>query len=483
MLRFVLGLCLIPAALLPDRAGAQRSRLSGTVIDSLHGAPLVGAVVTAAPGGTTRDTTFHAVRTDRNGRFTLEGMPPGSWTLSVEHSITDSIGIEVPPRDLVLPRDAAADVTLAFPSAASLRRAFCPAALSDTALGVILGLVRGPRGNPARGARVVFTWDDYSVDATTHSLARQSRAASVTTDSLGAYRACGLPTATSLFLQVQAGDSAYSGVFEERISEAGVLVRYLSLDAQPTVATRDSRSQGRAGIAASGPGVATGTVSTGRAPLAGAHVRLFGTDREAITDAKGSFRLIDLPAGTQGFEVTALGYSPRRFRADVSPSTPPVAIRLDRLAAVLDSVRVTARRQQGLADHGEFEQRRTRGFGRYVTRETIDRTHPFVVSDMLRMMGGFGVSIGRDGKATFSANRGVGSLRGAFPDIAGSARSILPRGGGSSCPTVYVNGVMQPDSDVNAVLPDAVYGIEIYRQGEVPAKYRSLCGTILIWTR
>jgi hypothetical protein len=440
--------------------------------------------VIATPAGGTRDSAFHVARTDARGRFTLDSMPDGAWTLLVEHPLTDTLGFDVPPRDVMLPRDAETAVALALPSAATLRRALCPAALADTSLGIVLGVVRRPDGSPAPGARVVVAWTDYTVNAATRAVIREERTASVATDSLGVYRACGVPAAMSLLVQAQAGTAAQSGVVEERISEAGVLVRHLTVGATFGAAPAGPGLDTATAVAIAS-GIATGVVTSGRTGIAGAQVRLFGTDRVATTNARGEFRLAGLPTGTQGFEVSALGYSLRRFRAEVGASTPSVTVQLDRIAAVLDSVRVTARRQYDRVRYGEYEQRLARGLGRFVTEEAIARQHPFLVSDMLRTTVGYGVIVGRDGRVTVAANRGVFTLRGALRSSSEHPLTAMggKSAGGAACPTVYIDGVESADGDVDRVLPGNVRGIEIYREGEVPVKYRALCGAILIWTK
>jgi hypothetical protein len=57
----------------------------------------------------------------------------------------------------------------------------------------------------------------------------------------------------------------------------------------------------------------TGTV-TGRilteagTPLAGAHVSLIGTDRGVITNARGAYLMLGVPAGTHTVRVRSIGY-------------------------------------------------------------------------------------------------------------------------------------------------------------------------------
>ena len=58
----------------------------------------------------------------------------------------------------------------------------------------------------------------------------------------------------------------------------------------------------------------------------------------------------------------------------------------------------------------------------------IARRHPFVITDMLRMMSGFATTVGRDGHVTFGQNRGVYTIMGGLPG----------GGSGRACPTIFM---------------------------------------------
>src|SRR4051812_279133 len=110
---------------------AQSARLTGVVTDSVHRAPLAEATVIATPIAPTRDTVFHATRTDANGRFALAGLQTGRYAVSVEHAFTDSIGLAVPSRETQVTAEGAPPVTLALPSVTTLRGTLCRAAEAD----------------------------------------------------------------------------------------------------------------------------------------------------------------------------------------------------------------------------------------------------------------------------------------------------------------------------------------------------------------
>lgn len=76
--------------------GQVAGSIQGTITDSLHGGPLVGAIVVAIPDRTLRDTVFHSAQTDKLGHFVLANLRPGAYSVSVEHPVIDSTGIGVP---------------------------------------------------------------------------------------------------------------------------------------------------------------------------------------------------------------------------------------------------------------------------------------------------------------------------------------------------------------------------------------------------
>jgi hypothetical protein len=454
--RFLARFAFTALCIAPLNLGAQALRITGEVTDSVHRAPLADATVLATPIAPTRDTVFHATRTDAHGRFELSGLQTGRYEVSVEHPFTDSIGLNVPSREVEVPAQGMSPVLLALPSVRTLRRRLCRAAESDTTLGVMLGVVRHTDGSAVQGANVVFEWTDVTVDRATLRTRQTRMTASAKTDSVGVYRACGLPAGIALFVQAQLGANEQSGVIEEHISEAGVLVRELMLG-DSTRAPQLANGADNGSV--HGTGVLRGVVRDDRErPLAGAQVHLFGTSRMVKSDAAGEFRLTDIPTGTQGFEVMALGYAPRRFRAEVSAATEPMTVTISRIAAVLDSIRITARRFASGGRYNEFDERSRRGHGHYLTEGEVERKHPFVTSDLLRAMPGVMVSVGKDNEHIVSMRRCV--------------------------PAVYLDG-MESALPLDDIPTSWIRGVEVYQIAEIPSQYRgrNLCGLILVWTK
>jgi len=134
-----------------------------------------------------------------------------------------------------------------------------------------------------------------------------------------------------------------------------------------------------------------------------------------------------------------------------------MTVTMSRIAAVLDSVRVTARRLANGGRYNEFDERSRHGHGRYITAQEIERRHPFVASDLLRVMPGVTVSVGKD-------NEHIVSMRRCMPAI-------------------YLDG-MESAIPLDEIPTSWIRGIEVYQISEIPSQYRGrgLCGVILVWT-
>jgi hypothetical protein len=438
-------------------APASRAQARGVVVDSVHGRPLREATVIATPAAGVADSAFHSALTDTRGRFAIDGLRPGRYVLTVEHPWIDSTGVGVPPVTVDVPRTGSVTATLGIPSTATLRRVFCPAALGDTALGVMLGVVRRTDGEPIGWARVVFSWTDFDVDPSSAAARTKQLAASAAADSVGVYRACGLPVARTLLVQAQADSTTQSGVLEERIAESGVLVRDFHLG------SGDARAE------AVGPFAVAGTVRniTGQ-PVTGAQVRLFGTTRAATTNDAGEFRLGGLSGGTQAIEVVALGYYPFRTRVEVGDATPALSVRLERAAVVLDSRRIIAKRQRNplAQSYREFDERVATGHGQFITEEEIARRHPFETADLFKVMAGVKV-LGFGFDAKIASSRGRTTI--------GNTECALD---------IFIDGVRGQQGDLNSLPPEALHGAEVYTVATAPVKYRvGPCGALFLWTK
>jgi hypothetical protein len=450
------------------------ARIQGTIADSLRGGPLVGAMVVATPERILRDTVFHSAQTDDHGHFVLGNLRPGSYSVSVEHPVIDTTGIGAPYTAVSLHDSETANVFLAIPSVASLRRALCPLAVKDTTLGIMLGTVRRADGLPVATATVVFVWTDFDVYSATATVRSRELYASARADSVGTYRACGLPVQRSVFVQAQGDADSQSGIVEEKIGATGVLLRdfrignsaeLANVTKQTVIAASDS--------AASSPGsVISGKVTTlSGSAISSAQVSLIGGSRSTTTNDQGEFRIAGVTAGTQGLHVIALGYYPQMLRVEVSgAASAPVQVRMENAAVVLDSMRIIAKRATSrlrLA-HRDFDRRRESGGGTYLTAKEIEALQPSAITDIFRHVSGVHLA----------------EQRGPFDALIVSNRGPVEFGA-TVCPLdIFLDGTRVLPQEVNMVAPEVVYGIEVVSVANAPVKYKiGRCGAVFLWTK
>jgi hypothetical protein len=455
MIRLKLLYALLLASLATSRGAAQETSpsLRGTVTDSIRRGPLVGATVIAsrAPdrGGGAEDFT---ATTDSRGRFAIGSLHPGNYIVTVEHPWLDSTGFRVPAQAISITNQPASTVNLAVPSGATIRAAFCPISARDSTLGFVAGYVQDVNSDhPVAGARVVFAWNDFDVDRRSPIAKEHQRLAAVTSGRDGTFRLCGVPVQRTMLMQAQVGAHEATGAVEVEVPSSGVLVKTLRIDASPSGTT-----------SLMGEVRKSGTVRV----IPGAHVHLYGANGEVLTAPDGSFRLSDVPYGTQSIEVTALGYYPRRYAVDVHPGDEPkVTISMLEMAPILDSVRIIAKRQSAATLHREFDERSAHGSGQYITEDMIAKAQVLETAELMQQVQGYYVM-----SDTVYSSRGV-------TEIGANMNHVCQ-------PALYIDGNPSAGT-INDIVPSVIHGIEIYASSiNVPPKYKSgSCGAILIWTK
>lgn len=266
-----------------------------------------------------------------------------------------------------------------------------------------------------------------------------------------------------------------------------VAASFLGAVALPAAAQR--RSTGlpgaqpaeRSRLPARPAGVIDGAVTdSALRPLAMAEVSVLRTPLRLLTNQRGQFRITDVAAGQYILIVRRIGFRPVSQLIEVQESdTLHVVYELDPLPKnLLDTVRVVAERTS--QDLREFEQRRLRGVGEFLSREQITRRGSVELVDLMR---GFrSVSIASDQ-----------SKGGAIPEqIAYNRRdygNFLTSGAGACPMQVVVDGVNMPAAfDLTlGPLVSQIAGIEVYGgPSTAPVQFQGMdrrCGLVLIWTR
>jgi hypothetical protein len=443
-----------PAQTQPAAATISTSAITGVVVDSLHGDYLVGAEIIV-------EGARRTVLTDSFGKFRLDSLPPGTYQVGVFHPLLDTLGIALATRPFHLGVDSASVVILAVPSAATLVARSCPERPRSQGSSAVIGRVIDPETlQPIRGADVSIAWVEIEISKEI-GIRQSPRVVRDSTDELGRFHLCGLPSATDANLQAKRGNSVTAQV-PIAIGEASTALLARTLLLSPV----DSGAK-------SGKAVVSGRVLLEGNPVAGgSRVELAGTDVVTTTDAKGEFILRNLPSGTHMLVARHLGYAPDAVAVDLSGREPKtVSIRLPKFVNIMDPVLVTARRGAGLERVG-FARRQKSGMGYYLGPEQIARMHPQRLTDILRQVPGLRVNYGLQGE-TVTSSRGAMSLTGA------------------PCVQYYVDDFRWTSSepgDINMfVSGNEIVGVEVYQGGQVPAQYASAglgnCTTIVLWTR
>jgi len=208
--------------------------------------------------------------------------------------------------------------------------------------------------------------------------------------------------------------------------------------------------------------------STG-AGIQGATVEVRGLS--ASTNERGAFQLWTPDIDSATISIRRLGYLPvtapisaRRGQWDT------VVVELEVTSVRLSAVTVktmATRRGNGLRD---FESRRAVGNGLFITRDEINARNTVRTSDVLR------------------GKRGVNLIRlrtGGF----GVRFAAYSHSRGGCIPSIWIDGQLAPDLEVDDVSANDIEAIEMYETlGSVPFEFSprgnsAPCGTIAIWTR
>jgi hypothetical protein len=463
-----LSFCLFATLLLlPSAVRAQRptGRIEGEIVDSVHARPAVGAVVTLtrmAP----EPSQFFSTATDEKGRYHFDTLSAGRYSVDFTAGVLDSLELFLPAHEVALAAGEHARWDFAVPSGATLRSAGCPGLTLPKGQGGAVGRVTDADSDaPLRDARIVVSWATLSIDRATLQPVSEPRAGSVAVDSLGRYRLCGVPTDTYLLVQVQHAGRAGNPLRFYVPDDVGLVVRHLSFSAGASRSISELDSAARVAEAdtlppapLTGTATLTGTVRgpDGR-PMANAQTRVTGAAGTARTDSLGRFVLNNLPAGTQLLETRHVGYRLGETPVDLrSGKSTDILVSLVRIAS-LDSIRVVARRPR----YREFENR-SRGFGRFLNEQEIEKRNAMETSDLLRMIPGFQV------------------IGGGFDTRVVSSRNHRLRG---SCDVnIVIDGFQH--QDINLVSPQDIGALEAYSgPAGAPMEYDSSCGVVVLWTK
>jgi hypothetical protein len=212
---------------------------------------------------------------------------------------------------------------------------------------------------------------------------------------------------------------------------------------------------------------------TAGAPVPGVEVWLRGSDLYTHTADNGGFRLLDINPGDTKLTVRRLGFEPITVDIRLSAGVrDTVVISMSMVAAAIEGVNVEeARQTRSTRLLKGFWDRRTSGFGHFVTREEIDAKDAHNFTDLVRMTPGLNV-ITVGGRQTIR---------------------FRTTGGRGDCPPQYwLDGSRIENAGPDEFVPGSIEAVEIYNGiSTTPAQFAPrmvsfgprTCGTIVVWSR
>lgn len=195
-----------------------------------------------------------------------------------------------------------------------------------------------------------------------------------------------------------------------------------------------------------------------------------GTDIHALSDAFGHYVLNEVRPGRVGVGARRLGFSPETVAVQVVAGEVASAdLRLDAMPVSIAADLILADPLRGKM--GQFNRRKSRGIGSFVTREDIEKRRPSALSEMIGTLPGVGFTQQMAGE----------------PQPVHMQRSMNTTASGNCTVQLYVDGHPYPNGNLDDFSPQTVEGIEVYRSAsQIPGDFRTrdaTCGVIAIWTR
>jgi hypothetical protein len=221
---------------------------------------------------------------------------------------------------------------------------------------------------------------------------------------------------------------------------------------------------------------------TARSPIEGAEVIIHSTDRSASTSLTGAFRLDALSPGRYWVTVRRIGYVPLRAALTLDRNKDrKIVFELEQMPHQLPEVEVLAEETAWTRRFREFNRRHKSAWGRFVTRDDIERLDPIYLADMVRRYFPFSSFNGFQPAGIGMMSHNTSWMTSVF----GRASQF------QNCPpSISVNGGPPTYGwALNDFRPKAVEALEIYRRAhEIPLDLRMPnqppgCGLIVVWLR
>jgi hypothetical protein len=412
-----LALLAIGSSPTAGQVGSARGTVRGTVYDSIEGTPLQDAAVFLW-------NTPHRAETDAEGRFVIEGVPAGSYSILFFHTRLGELGVSPGPRTLSLAEGVTEEVHLATPSLPTLIQTQClTESRSEVAAGALAGRVVDAESQlPLVGARVELSWNEED--------RAPPRMLELTTGPDGRYSSCAVPADIPILISASYFDRGNSRV-EVAVPKGGVERVDLPLyDFDPTRVSGHLVDD-----------------ETGKA-IEGAETWLRGTSFRELSDGSGHFDFDGVLPGTYMLMTDHLAYGTKMDTLAVgSGQSLTVEMRLGNRPIEIAPIVVTA-------EMGSGEIARRRG-GIVITREQIDRLaqRSRDASDVVRYLQIPGMIVRHNSNGTICVGFSTGQVRLLQTDC----DEML----------IYINDVRATNTDLALRLPpDAIERMVIYKPVE-----------------
>lgn len=171
----------------PSALTSKYARLLGVAQDSLLGRPLTGVRVFLSG-------TSHIAVTDAEGRFVLDSILPGSYTLSFLEGRDDSLFRRPPGAAITLSAGESAVHSVGFPSFAQQAVRTCLTQAVADSTGILVGMAQSADGTPVARARISVEWNQVRASGDVARITNLGMEAEV--DDAGRYVVCNLPGGT-----------------------------------------------------------------------------------------------------------------------------------------------------------------------------------------------------------------------------------------------------------------------------------------------
>lgn len=455
-----------PAA---PRPAVSAASVSGIVFDSLARLPLSGARVQLVNADSVTSAA-RTVTTDSLGRYLFRNVHVGRYLIGFLHPMLDSLGIEPRQAEVSVDGATAARMDLSVPSPNAMRTAICGARAVADSDALIMGIVRNASDRMTVDSAIVTAqWVELLLGAGRVNRSMAKRA--TRTPDTGFFAICGAPSNGAITLGATHGADS-TEVLELEVPLSGFVRRDLYFGVarvERFVAANAAADSAPPTVRLVGDGRLSGVVvsTVGGRPLAGARVGIV-RGPQTRTDDRGMWTLTGVPTGTRMLDVRALAHYPITMPVDVVDGAAPVRIAMVTLESVLETVRITARKN-GTSNLLDFlARKRSGGGGRFITAEDIAVRNPLNTSDLLR--GTSGVYLEND-----QSGQEILTMRG--------------NGGAHCSPMIYLNasplrGLTNGELN-NLLRPRDLIGIEVYTAATAPAMYQDQngCGTLVLTTR